>query len=405
MSIKSEDIRLLCQGQPPKDYALLDEMTLGRDAWLDLIEEHYLKNYILNGGSKVKLLIGPEGWGKTHLLRFIQNDAEKLGYQTVSISLMEQDQKKVLNIVDLYKQCASSIDQDLLLAGLCRRVGRELGYSEDKYKGNKPILPILIEEEGLMRAEANREIRKAVKSITRESDLSPSFNVFLYDLLAYKLIGKLSKMDEICWKWFKGDKLEPYEKQISHLFDKLNRINARVWLYSLIQLIQLSGSSGLVLLIDNLDVMTQRDPETRRYRCTPNATKDIYELLRQLIDATELLEYFFVVIAGRPEILSDERRGLKSYTALWMRLQTGLISSEHFNRFADMVDIEQLIRDAGGMDKFAKDANDRLREIIKENGLVLKYKDIPPLETESPLRQRIFVTANIVMKGGEDANL
>lgn len=402
MSIKAEDIKLLCQGQPPDDYALLDEMTLGRDAWLDFVKGYYLKNYILNGGSKVKLLIGPEGWGKTHLLRFIQADAKKLGYQTVFISL--QDQKKPLNIVDLYKQCASSIDQDLLLAGLCRRIGEELGYSLDEYKGDKPILPILIEK-GQERTKAARSIRETVTKINKESDLSPSFNVFLYNLLASRLIGKSDKTVEVCWKWFKGNKLEPYEKQSSYLFDKLNRINARVWLYSLIRLVQLSGSSGLVLLIDNLDVMTQRDPETRRYRCTPNAAKDIYELLRQLIDAAELLEYFFVVIAGRPEILSDERRGLQSYEALWMRLQTGLISSEHFNRFADMVYVERLIRDRGGIDKFAKDANDRLREIIKENGLVLKYKDIPPLETESPLRQRLSETANMVMKGGEDANL
>ncbi|MCD6578752.1 DUF2791 family P-loop domain-containing protein [bacterium] len=402
MSIKSEDIKLLCQGQPPDDYTLLDEMTLGHNAYLDFVEEHYLKNYILSGGSKVKLLVGPEGWGKTHLLRFIQNSAEKLGYQTVFISL--QDQKKPLNIVDLYKQCASSVDQDLLSAGLCQRVGKELGYSEDKYKGDEPILPTLIEE-GLTRGEAIREIRKAVKRITRESDLSPSFNVFIYNLLASSLIGNTNKMDEICWKWFKGEKLEYYEKKSSHLFDKLNRINASVWLYSLIRLVQLSSSSGLVLLIDNLDAITQRDPETQRYRCTPNVGKDIYELFRQLVDATELLEYFFVLIAGRPEILSDERRGLKSYEALWMRLQTGLISSEHFNRFADMVDIERLIRDVGGIDKFAKDANDRLREIIEKNNLDLKYKNTPSLKTESPLRQRLSETANMITKGGEDVNL
>jgi len=399
MSIKPEDIKLLCQGQPPKDYDLLDEMTLGNDAWLDFVEGHYLKNYILNGGSKVKLLIGPEGNGKTHLLSFIRNDAKKMGYQTVSVSL--QDQEKVLNIVDLYKRCALSVDQELLTAGLCRQVGIELGYPEDKYNEDKPILSILMEEEGLTRGEAGKEIRKAVKKITIESDLSPSFHVFVYNLLADRLIGNSNKIDEVCWKWFKGNKLEPTEKKIVHLFDKLNRINARVWLYSLIRLVQLSGSKGLVLLIDNLDAMTQRDDETRRYCYTPNATKDIYELLRQLVDAVELLEYFLVVIAGRPELLSDERRGLKSYEAIWQRLQTGLISSEHFNRFADMVDVKRLIEDAGGMDKFADNVNDRLRKIIKDNGLAFKDEKLLPIKTESKLRERISETAKMInLKGG-----
>lgn len=405
MSIKQKDIKLLSHGQPPEDAALLDEMTLGRDAFLDFVEEYYLKNYIINGGSKVKLLVGPEGWGKTHLLRFVQNGAERLGYQTVYISLQGQDQKKGLNIINLYKQCASNIDQNLLLSGLCRRIGRELGYSENQYKGDKPIVSILIEEEGLTRAEAIKEIRKSVTRVNRNSDLSPSFNVFLYNLLADKLIGRSDKTIEICWKWFKGNKLESFEKKSSHLFDKLNRINARVWLYSLIRLVQLSGSSGLVLLIDDLDAITQRSPETQRYYCTPNATRDIYELLRQLVDAAEFLEYFFVMIAGRPEILSDERRGLKSYEALYMRLQTGLVESEHFNRFADIVYVEQLIKDTGGIDKLAKDANERLRKIVKENDSVLRYKDMPPIKTESPLRRRLSETANMIMEGGQDGNL
>jgi len=89
------------------------------------------------------------------------------------------------------------------------------------------------------------------------------------------------------------------------------------------------------------------------------------------------------------------------------RLQTGLIPSEHFNLFADMVDVERLIRDMGGIDKFAKDANGHLKEIVKKkNGLVLKYKNTPPIETESPLRQLLSETANMIgSKGGEDVNL
>ena len=59
MSIKSEDIKLLCQGQPPKDYILLDKMTLDCNDWLNFIEEHYLKNYIFNGGSNMSVFCRP----------------------------------------------------------------------------------------------------------------------------------------------------------------------------------------------------------------------------------------------------------------------------------------------------------------------------------------------------------
>lgn len=405
MPIGIEDIELLRKGQPPEDSELLKEMTLGGDAWLDFLYEHYLENHILDGGSKVKVLVGAEGSGKTHLIRNIQKEALDLGYQTVYISLYDME-RRVSDIVNLYKRFAASIDRERLAIGLCQRVGKELGYSEDQYDGKQPILPILVEKEGLNQAEARREIRIAVSRIIRNSDLSPSFNVFTAQILNNNLIGEEGVHSEICWKWFAGEKLEPLEKRATKLYDRLTRANARVWLYSLIRLVRLSGSSGVVLLIDNLEATTQRVPETNRYRYTPNAIKDTCELFRQLIDAAELLEHFFVVMAGRPEILTDEHRGLKSYEALWMRLQTGLVPSEGFNRYADIIDTGQLIKKLGGVEEFAKQVDLLLREIIQNNGFQLHYREIPPLKTSSLLRKRIAETAFMIeQKGGEDADI
>ena len=405
MPIGIEDIELLRKGQPPEDRELLKEMTLGGDAWLDFIREHYLENHILDGGSKVKVFVGLEGSGKTHLMRFIQKEALDLGYQTVYISLYEME-RRVSDIVNLYKRFAASIDHDRLLIGLCKLAGKELGYSEDRYDGTEPILPILVEQGGLNQWEARNVIIERISRIIRESDLSPSFNIFTYQLLAEKLTGEERHTGEICWKWLAGERLEPLEKRAVKLYDRLTRANARIWLYSLIRLVRLSGSSGVVLFIDNLEAMTQRDPETRRYRYTPNAIKDTCELFRQLIDAAELLEYFFVVMAGRPEILTDERRGLKSYEALWMRLQTGLVPSERFNRYADIIDCIQLIKTLGGYEEFARQVDSNLREIISNRGYNLRYHDNPPLETTSVLRERIAEIAFMIEKeGGEDADI
>ena len=64
--VQSIDLQNLRQGIPPASVELLSAMTLGREHWLDRFKEHYLKNYIASGGSKVKVLIGREGTGKTH---------------------------------------------------------------------------------------------------------------------------------------------------------------------------------------------------------------------------------------------------------------------------------------------------------------------------------------------------
>ena len=83
MQIEELDIEDLRSGQPPLNEEFLSRMTLGRELWLDHIRDHYLANYIASGGSKVKVLVGDAGSGKTHLLRCIQQDAKTLGYETV----------------------------------------------------------------------------------------------------------------------------------------------------------------------------------------------------------------------------------------------------------------------------------------------------------------------------------
>ena len=53
---------------------------------LDFWQDHYLNEYISEGGSKIKFITGREGSGKTFLLSEFQKDAERCGYLTVSLS-------------------------------------------------------------------------------------------------------------------------------------------------------------------------------------------------------------------------------------------------------------------------------------------------------------------------------
>ncbi len=86
MSFNVADLHLLSQGKPPESDDLLKAITFGRELWVDYIRERYLQNYIAKGGSKVKLLVGGHGTGKTHLLKLVLADAKDLNYQTVYLS-------------------------------------------------------------------------------------------------------------------------------------------------------------------------------------------------------------------------------------------------------------------------------------------------------------------------------
>jgi pantothenate kinase-related protein Tda10 len=89
MLIEEKEIELLKRGEPPINSDILKIITIGRELWLDFFKEYYLNNFIYQGGSKVKVVVGSEGTGKTHLLRCIEQEARDQGYATVFFSLRD----------------------------------------------------------------------------------------------------------------------------------------------------------------------------------------------------------------------------------------------------------------------------------------------------------------------------
>ena len=381
-------------------------MTVGREKWLDYIHDHFLRNFILDDGCKVKFLIGPEGSGKTHLLRCIEKDARNLGYQTLFIDLSVYE-NRLHDIVSLYRQVAKSIDQQKILVGLSKEIGSRLAF-EKEYDGVGPILPVMVEKGHRTLPHARGEIKTECAKIFKESDICPSFGVFLITILYDHLTGESNRDSEVYWNWFRGEKIETIERKETRLHDRLTHATARTWLYSLIHLIHLAGNTGMVLLIDGLETLTERDEITRRHRYNANAIKDTYELIRQLIDATDLLKHLLIIIAGRSIIIErDEPRGLRSYEALWLRIQSGLIEIDSYNQYADIVMISKLIYELGGEEALAERISQSLRQSLR--GMGLKPKDIdfiPPLSTDSAIRRQVAQIAELFEhEGFGNANL
>lgn len=394
--IELENLR---SGKPPLDRALLAEMTLGEEHWLDRFKEHYLYNYLAQGGSKVKVLVGRAGSGKTHLLRCVEQDARDLGYEVVYLSAPEMG-KRLNDLPNLYRVMVEKIDKEKIIKGLCCRVARDLGYYQEHYDGSQPLLPILVEKECHPVSEAKRLIRQAVGNTFRALDAGPSFVAFCYNVVTSRMVtGNINTLN-VAVKWLCGHNLERHEKKTTGLYERLQKSNARAWLNSLVQILKMAEMTGLVLMIDNLEIMTERLPNTKRFAYTRNAVKDTCELIRQFIDDGELLPGFLLILAGRREIIEDEMRGLKSYDALWMRLQTGLIPSKEFNPYCDIVDVDAHLR-VNGPD-FPGKVAERLNQIFRTAGYKRKYKELPDLNLHSKLRAQVMENALLVEKEATD---
>ena len=102
----------------------------------------------------------------------------------------------------------------------------------------------------------------------------------------------------------------------------------------------MGGYSGLFIAIDDMEILISRSSlEPVHY--TKMKREDTYESIRQLIDDIDSMKHIMFVYAFDRGLTDDENAGLKSYQALWMRIQNEIVG-ERFNRFSDMVDLDRL---------------------------------------------------------------
>jgi hypothetical protein len=112
-------------------------------------------------------------------------------------------------------------------------------------------------------------------------------------------------------------------------------------LRSLVEVCRLAGYKGLVISIDDMDILVGTD-STETIRYTRLKREDAYESIRELIDEIDTLKNTMFVFSFERSLIDNDKAGLKSYQALWMRIQNE-IEGARFNRFADIVDLDRLI--------------------------------------------------------------
>ena len=158
-------------------------------------------------------------------------------------------------------------------------------------------------------------------------------------ILGYPVLEEQNR--DLLLAWLEGDRTIKLSqlRALDFYPSRITRYNARHMLRSLAEIIRMSGSSGLFIAIDNLEILISRSSlEPIHY--TKMKREDTYESIRQLIDDIDSMKNIMFVYAFDRELIDNENTGLKSYQALWMRIQNEIVG-ERFNRFSDMVDMDR----------------------------------------------------------------
>ena len=159
-------------------------------------------------------------------------------------------------------------------------------------------------------------------------------------ILGYPVLEEQNQ--ELLLAWLEGDRSIKLSqlRALDFYPSRITRYNARHMLRSLAELIRMGGYAGLFITIDDLEALVSRSSlEAVHY--TKMKREDTYESIRQLIDDIDSMKNIMFVYAFDREMIDNENAGLKSYQALWMRIQNEIVG-ERFNRFTDVVDLDRL---------------------------------------------------------------
>jgi hypothetical protein len=327
----------LRKGVAPGHAGIIGDITVGIDFLTGFWDDNYLSEYIPRGGSRIQFITGRHGSGKTHLVEYFLSRA--VNYKTVSFSAKKiwmHDFKEIY--FEVFKQC----DLEGCLRKCVNSIVSELGYSPDEYSGR--FIDYLTTK-GLNDPVTKREIRLMLtemflKNPLMDNNFAIACSLLAGGMLGHPLLEEPSREALLGWLSGSKDVKLPFLRNLGLSPARIAKHNARHMLRSLIEIIKLAGYAGLIIAIDDLDMLISHD-SLEEIRYTHLKREDAYESLRELIDEIDTLRNVFFLLSFDRKLIDDDRHGIKSYQALWFRMQNE-IQSDRLNRFSNMVDLDKL---------------------------------------------------------------
>jgi hypothetical protein len=310
--------------------------------WLEIIRKEYLRDFIRSGGAAVKFVVPTDEVCRQQVRDSLRNASEEEGF---FFAFVDAVSTKIHMIDKLFHEVARQVDWDGLAYSFVTEIFRENDYE----------LPANREEFNLRQIAALNKrpeelsenlLRKDFQGwlehkIFRDYEMSQEFRIAMINLCMAQLDpGNTSSFPSKAVKeWLQGDLRLIGALKKAPIFQKVARHNARHLLLSLAHWLRINGKNGLVLVLDisRYAVATRsKDPDDGFYYSKP-ATIDVYEVLRQFIDGTDELESCLIVVVAQKDFLNDEKRGLKRYDALKLRIWDDVKDRYRQNPFDSLV--------------------------------------------------------------------
>ena len=334
-------IHNLLNGKPPGNPEIINKLTAGISFLTEFWRDKYLYEYIRLGGSKIKFLTGSPGSGKSHCLELFLTQAASDGFAAV---YLDAKTTRIDDFKEIYSAVYNNVNILEYLEKCAGKIITEMGFDQSEIPAGISFTDYLAGE-NLLDPITKRELRLQLNKMFMRNPMIDNNFALCCSFLTGGLLGHPTietSNGELLMSWLaasKEHKLSDYRK-LGLSPARITKHNARHMLRSLVEIIKLAGYSGLVVGIDNLEALIiSSGLDVIRY--TKQRREDAYESIRELIDEIDTLHNIMFIFSFDSKLAEDENAGIKSYQALWMRIQNE-VAGERFNRFGDMSDLDKL---------------------------------------------------------------
>ncbi len=314
--------------------------VMGSDAYVAFLGDQYLASYLSAGGGSVKLVVAGDAGVADRFERSLCAVADQQQCLTVHLSA---ETTRAHMIDQVFFAVARQVDWDRIAAAVV-----SIAYDDIAVPATPGRLTVaeVAADHDLDARELYRSVRRQLEhTLLLDTSLPRELRRALLRLAQAQLGSGDVHPDEarVVRDWLTGEPVGLRDLRAVMIYARIGRHNARSMLTSVGRLLLRAGHRGLVLHIDLARLAEARRPpvpeRTGTYYTKANVL-DAYELLRQLIDATDDLVGMLVVAVVPPDLVSDERRGLLSYAALHLRVADEVRDRRRANPFASLVRLD-----------------------------------------------------------------
>ncbi len=310
--------------------------------WLDVLEKHYLNEFIENGGSAFKLLLTDSDEQATAAIRGIHDLAVRHSYFYGEVSASET---RVDRIDKLFLAITRQMNWDDLATCDAKSFLSRHDYGSPIDIALDDIAAIA-EFNGCTQSELAAAIRRATnEEIIRDHGMCKEWRTALARLRAAQFFPREVAEDDaiILRGWLRGDKVSLAALRKLGIYSRIERHNARDMFRSMTHWLAKSTGAGIVISLELSALMRQRGKGVAKDTSSLTYSKagflDACEVLREFIDGMDETQHCLICAVAPMEFETGQTRSLTTYDALHNRLINEVHDLERPNLLAAMVHV------------------------------------------------------------------